>query len=905
MNVTPQEGLSVTDLLSEMSVDPDLGLSEAEVLRRRESFGENVLQATGGISKWKILLKQFQDLMVLILLFATVLAFVSWWLGGAEGLPADAIIILAIVIANAGLGFTQEFRAEKIIQELQAATSSRAHVIRDGLAKEICTSKVVPGDIVTLGEGDLVPADIVLVTASHLMTNESLLTGESVPVAKNLGPVNSDRAIHERENEVFAGTVVTGGAARGLVAKTGTETELGAIASSLATTSSVTTPLDQRLDKLGKQIGLGVLVLSVLIGATVLMVEGQFDSATLLRVGMFTVALAVAAVPEGLPAVLTISLSVGAKRLAAKNVLCRRMSAVETLGSVTRIVTDKTGTLTRNEMTARKLFASGEVVEISGNGYDLDGSLASQIAGSQELIECGVLASAGDLGEEDQRVIAIGDPMDASLLVLATKADLDWRDLRRRWEVVDELPFSSERARTSFLRACEGQHRIYLKGSPQVVLSLCSNQGAPLSEDILEGFREAEQGFGEEALRTLAFAIKNVEQAEDLEESEHDLQALGLVAFEDPPRAEVKEAVALCQAAGIQVLMCTGDHPTTARAIAQKVGLCGPDTSGVVVGTELRNWGDESFRNALKGATVCARFSPEQKLRLVDSLIEEGEVVAMTGDGVNDAPALKKVHVGVAMGRAGTAVAVEASDIVLTDDNFTSIVAAIQEGRSVFQNIQRFIAFLFSGNFGVVLAIFVGTLLAGAFDLRHEGLILLPLSAAQILWMNLVTDGPPAVAFALGKGSKSVMDVPPRDPEDDLLEQRNWGLVFFTGVVLAGLFLLLLDLPYAGGIWTLTNLDPIYARTLAFYGLVTARLSNAFNFLDLRQGLSLEGLKSNPILIWSVLGSWLATLVLVSVPSFAGFFGMSPLSLDHVALLTIALPPLAIIPAQLAKRVWN
>jgi P-type Ca2+ transporter type 2C len=888
--------LNVDELLKQLATDPETGLSESDVRKRQEQFGPNQFQEGEPISPWAILVRQFQDLMVLILLIATGVAFGSWWLEGAEGIPSDGIVILAIVIANAILGFSQEYQAERTIEELQKSTAAKARVVRDGQEKTLEQSELTLGDIVLLGEGDRVPADLILIRSSHLQANESMLTGESVPVAKKVGPVEKDAPLGDRLCEVYAGTTITAGEGRAAVVQIGSNTEIGNIATSLGGTTSESTPMERRLNKLGKQIGWGVLALSVIIGATVLIVEGNTDLSTLSRVAMFSVALAVAAVPEGLPAVLTVSLSAGARRLAGQNAVARRMAAVETLGSVTTIVTDKTGTLTHNQMTVRKLFTGDEVIEVTGDGYSSEGKLTDTSGPVMDLVRCGVMANKGSLEKDEEgHTQAVGDPMDAALLVLAEKAGIDWREVRKEEEIVSEAPFSSDRARVSILRKSKNDATLYVKGAQEVVIER--------SVGVTNGqrFQQAEIEFADDALRTLAFGKKEgADEGKEAVDQEEGFTLIGLAAFEDPPREEVKPALEKCRKAGIRVIMCTGDHPATATAIARKVGLA-DENEQAVTGSELAKMSDEEFDQQMTERHVLARVSPDQKLKVVESLIRQGEVAAMTGDGVNDAPALKKVHVGVSMGKSGTAVAVEASDLVLMDDNFTTIVKAIEEGRSVFNNVQRFIAFLFSGNFGVVTAMFLGTIMAGIFDLRFEGDILLPLTAAQILWMNLVTDGAPAVAFALGRGAGEVMDQPPRDPQAPILDRGSWLLVGWTGTVLAAIFLFVLDVLYAGGLWTFATDSHEYAQSAAFYTLVTARLLNAFNFLDLHGSVFSAKTWKNKYVPGACLFSWLLTLGVIFFPPAANMFGLVPLSMHHLTILTLSAPLLVLIPAETYK----
>lgn len=889
--------IEADELVKQLETDVSKGLSAGEVEKRKEQFGPNQFQESEPISPWAILVNQFKDLMVLILLIATGIAFASWWLEGAEGFPSDGVVILAIVVANAILGFSQEYQAERTIEELQKSTAAKAKVVRDGKEMTVEQSELTLGDIVTLHEGDKVPADLILLKASHLQANESMLTGESVPVSKEVGPVEQDAPLDARLCELYAGTTITAGEGRAVVVQIGSETEIGNIATSLGGTVSESTPMERRLNTLGKQIGWGVLALSIIIGATVLIVEGNTELSTLSRVAMFSVALAVAAVPEGLPAVLTVSLSAGARRLAGQNAVARRMAAVETLGSVTTIVTDKTGTLTHNQMTVRKLYTEDGVLEVTGDGYSSEGEIKGLNEQAKELIHCGVMANSGSLEEDEKgHTQAVGDPMDAALLVLAEKADMDWKALRGSEESLSEAPFSSERARISVLRKTDEGAVLYVKGATDVV--------AERSEGLKdrEALQQAEMEFADEALRTLAFAKRTgADSSKEAVEQEESLQLLGLAAFEDPPREEVKLALEKCRKAGIRVVMCTGDHPATAAAIARKVGLTEADEEALT-GRQMKELSDEEFDKAMRERHVLARVSPDQKLKVVDSLIRQGEVAAMTGDGVNDAPALKKVHVGVSMGKAGTAVAVEASDLVLMDDNFATIVKAIEEGRSVFNNVQRFIAFLFSGNFGVVTAMFIGTIMAGIFDLRFDGDILLPLTAAQILWMNLVTDGAPAVAFALGKGAGEVMGRPPRDPQAPILERRSWMLVAWSGLILAAIFLFILDVLYAGGVWTFATDSHGYAQSAAFYTLVTARLVNALNFLDLEGSVFKAGTWSNKFVPAACVFSWILTLGVIFFPPAAKMFGLEPISMHHLLLLTLAVPPAVIIPAEAFKK---
>lgn len=886
---------TVEQACQQLQTDPVQGLSAEEAAARLDREGPNELEAAEPISAWKIFLSQFQDLMVLILIAAAGVALLSWYLEGARGLPSDALIVAAIVVLNAALGFVQEYRAERTLQELKRVTSARAQVIRGGQALSLERSELVPGDLVQLAEGDKVPADLLLVEAQRLKVDESLLTGESLAVTKSVGPAPEGTPVADRRGSAFAGTTVTSGRGSGLVVATGAKTELGGIATSLASTDAEKTPLEVRLDKLGKQIGWAVLAISVVVGGTILLVERATSAQAMVHVLLFAVALAVAAVPEGLPAVLTVSLSIGARRLAKRRAVVRRMAAVETLGSVTVIVTDKTGTLTHNQMTVTAVYCGGSEIAVSGQGYEKEGALEKPA--DELLLLAGVLANSARLEVSEGKRQALGDPTDAALLVLAEKAGLDWQKLQSEHRQLAEVPFTSERRRVSSLREFRGGRWLFCKGSLETL--------AELSRDPDPALKEVEARFSARGLRALALAARELPpeaNVDDLEIEERDMTLLGLVAMGDPPREEVPDAVAECHQAGIRVIMLTGDHPATARAIAEQVGIVQPEHPDVSTGRDVEAADDAELDRRLDRCSVFARVSPQDKLRIAERLVARGEVVAMTGDGVNDAPALKKVHVGVAMGKAGTAVAVEASDLVLLDDNFGTIVTAIRLGRGVYHNVQKFIAFLFSGNVGVVLAMFLGTILAGIFNLRVGVELLLPLTAAQILWMNLVTDGAPAVAFSLGREQPDVMKEPPRRPQDPILSRSLWGYLMVTGCAICALLLAVLDASYQGGWFTVHDHDYHYARTAGFYTVVTARLFNALNFRQLPASfLGAEFWRDLSVPL-ACLASWGMTLAAIYFAPLSEMFGLLPLQTDHLLRLTL-LALTVLVPGWLYCRI--
>lgn len=907
----PQDShsLPLEEVAARLKTDLKEGLSSEQRSQRLAHFGPNQLKLADPISPWKILFSQFTDLMVLILMVAAAIALLAWKLEGAHGFPADAFIIGAILVFNGVLGFVQEYRAEQMMAKLkEVAASSNLRVISAGQSLEVDRLDLVPGDLVKLEEGDRVPADCVLVKADRLQVNESMLTGESLPVCKKVGQVQPDAPLDARLGSLFAGTSITAGSATALVVSTGNHTELGRLAKVLVSTESEQTPLQRRLAYLGKQIGWGVLIIAVFVGITVLLMEGKTDTLTLTRVLMFSVALAVAAVPEGLPAVMTVALSIGTRRLAVEKAVVRKMSAVETLGSVTVIVTDKTGTITHNQMTVRSIFLEGQRIEVSGEGYEAGGSIqASPSPTLARLLTAGALASSGDMVVKNQRRTPLGDPVDASLLILAEKGGLAWSDLRKEWPELSKEPFTSERARKSSLRRHKDEPatvRLFVKGSLDALLQrsrsiLWEGQSQSLDDSIRQRLLEMEEDYARLGLRVLAIAEAQGNPEQEAGEQEEQLLLLGLVALGDPPRSEARQAIESCRAAGIRVIMATGDHPATAAAIAQQVGLAGPEAQPTT-GPELENLTPEEVSGRVAECNVFARVSPAAKLRLVENLLRQGEIVAMTGDGVNDAPALKKVHVGVAMG-SGTAVAIEASQIVLLDDNFATIVKAVTGGRRVYRSVQKFIAFLFSGNLGVVLAMFIGALMAGIFKLSDNQGLLLPLTAGQILWMNLAVDGAPAVAFALARTREDVMHEPPRSPHTPILTRDLWFYLIFCGTFVALALLTVLDLLYQGGIFTLHSHDSVYARTAAFYMVVCTRLCNAFNFQHLPESVFRKGAFTDPWVPGACLFSWLLTLAVIYVPPLQSGFGLAALDLNLLVILTV-LSPLVLVPGEIYKR---
>ena len=761
--------------LGQLGTSEETGLGTAEALRRLSQYGPNELQAADTASAWSILLEQFKNVLIVILLVAVVLSLIL-------GETVEAIAIAVIVMFAAVLGFVQEYRAERALEALRELAAPTAEVIRDGDQAQIPSGDIVPGDIVLLRTGDKVPADSRLIQAANLKVDEAALTGESVSVEKQTRPIESEGTpLADRTNMVYAGTAVTYGRGRAVVVETGMHTEFGRIAGLLTTIERSRTPLQDNLDQLGgvlTKTALGVVILIAGVGV----VRGLPP----LEMLIFGIALAVAVVPEALPAVVTISLAIGVQRMAKRNSLVRRLPAVETLGSVTVICSDKTGTLTRDEMTVRRVFTSERLFTVSGAGYSPEGGFsvgedAVEPAGSLRiLLEGGALASDASLVQhqpEDSdrsefRWVIRGDPTEGALVVAAAKAGLHKSELDSHWPRIHEIPFSSETKRmTTVHREPSGRRVAYTKGAPEIVLESCTrllkeDGTAPLSQEGRVSVLREAGAMADDALRVLALAYKPDSTSDDYQQ---DLTFVGLFGMIDSPRPEAKAAIATCRHAGIRAIMITGDHPTTAGAIGRELGLL--TDGGVVTGPELDAMSDSELERQLPGLSVFARVSPEHKLRIVSILQAQGECVAMTGDGINDAPALRKADVGIAMGIAGTDVTREAADMTLTDDNFASIIAAVEEGRGVYDNIKKYLMYLLSSNLGEILLLAVATLLGWP----------IPLSAVQILYVNLATDGLPAVALAVDPPDPDLMDRRPRNARSGIFTRPIVTLMVVGG----------------------------------------------------------------------------------------------------------------------------
>ncbi len=838
------------------------GLTAAQAQERLTRVGPNELEQGQKVSALHILAAQFKNVLIVILLAATGLSV-------AMGHGLESLVIAVIVLFAVGLGFVQEFRAERALESLRAMAAPSATVLRDGLEVKLPARDVVPGDIVLLHTGDRVPADARLLEAVNLKAEEAALTGESVAVDKHAQPLEGELSVGDRKNVVHAGTVLTYGRGKAVVVATGMQTEFGRIAQLLATVEPSKTPLQKNLDRVGSALAkLALVVVAVIVAL------GLFRGQPFVEMFLFGIALAVAVVPEALPAVVTISLALGVQRMVKRNALIRKLHAVETLGSTTIICSDKTGTLTRDEMTATKLFVGGHVVHVSGAGYQPVGAFThdgSPVEGPalHALLEGGALASDAQLVEalEDGKAKGTwhitGDPTEGALVVAAAKKGLVKEALDLQWPRVAEEPFSSDTKRMATLHHKEGAHRLYVKGAPEVLLDACTHvltdEGAvPLDAAWKERTLAAAQQFAQDALRVLAITQKD---ATSLADAKGGLTLVGLVGMMDPPRAEVFDAIRTCEAAGIRAVMITGDHPQTAEAVAKELGLL--RGGRVVSGKELDGWDDAQLSKEVDTIDVFARVSPAHKLRVVTALQANGQVVAMTGDGVNDAPSLRKADIGIAMGITGTDVSRDAAAMTLTDDSFASIVAAVEEGRRVFGNIKKYLMFLLSSNIGEI-GLMAGTALFG---------LPLPLSAVQILYVNLATDGLPALALAVDP------------PEGDLMQRRprNAKVGIFTRPVV----LLMLT----GGVWsTLVNVG-LFAWTTHSGRPLAEAMSMTFVSLVLIQFFKAYNYRSDRLSVWKrpFANKWLNLAVgwelvllvaLLYVPFLQRLFGTFPLTVE-------------------------
>ncbi len=873
----PWHALPVAEVVRALEVDPKAGLPHDEAARRLSRYGPNRLETVRKERWFVVLARQFTDVLIFILMVAAAISF-------AVGELGDALTILAIVVLNGILGFVQEWKAEQAMEALQRMLSPQARVIRDGAEQVIDATQLVPGDVVVLSIGDRVPADARLIEAINLKVDESALTGESLSVHKDAKPVREDAPLAERRSMVWMGTNVTNGQARGVVVATGMATEFGRIAHLTQSIEQEKTPLQRKLAVLGKQLG----VLSLAISVVVALVGWLFGK-PLLEMFLTGVSLAVAVVPEGLPAVVTITLALGIRAMIRRRALLRRLQAAETLGAATVICTDKTGTLTKNEMTVVKIRLPSGEVDVTGVGYDPAGHFEQngkkidyhERPDLLALLEAGLRCNHARIVKGKEGWYEVGEPTEAALVTAAYKA---WMSPDDDADHVSEFSFNSARKRmTVIVKRPEGL-TAYVKGAPEVILERCTrildgDTERELTDADRKAFTEAYTQMAEQGLRTLALARRKLPAHLPLDDEavERELTLLGVVGIIDPPRPEAPQAVALCRTAGIRVLVITGDAAPTALAVARSIGL---SPRRALTGSDLNTLDDDALREALREEVLFARTTPEHKLRIVRLLQAGGDVVAMTGDGVNDAPALKQADIGIAMGMRGTDVAKSAADMILTDDNFASIVGAVEEGRRQYDNIQKFVRYLLSSNTGEVIAIFVNILLGGP-------LILLPV---QILWMNLVTDGMTAVALGMEPAEKGIMERPPRAATEPILNRSGIVMILILGAYIGAGALWLFHHYLASGVADAA----VAAQTVAFTGIILLEKMNVFNYRSLRAPLSVIGFFSNP---W-VLGAWTLTVGLqvcaVYVPFLQNALHTVPLRLEDWGLILLVAAPILV-----------
>ena len=907
-----------SQLAAALGVDLADGLSAADADARLSRFGPNRLEESKRVPEWKKFLAQFANPLIYLLLAAIVVSVVAWAIDREEAAPYDAIVIAAIVLVNAVLGYVQEARAEQAVVALQRRAAATAGVVRGGQPERVPAEEVVPGDVLLLEEGDAVAADARLLEALSLTVSEASLTGESEAVLKDTAPLAGEVELGDRVNMVFSGTAVARGRGRAVVTATGMATEMGNVARLLGETVEQPTPLQREVDGIGRMLGIAVVLIAGVVVGAILLTSDLRTASDVVSVMLIGVSLAVAAVPEGLPAVLSVVLALGVQRMARRNAIVKKLSSVETLGSASVVCADKTGTLTKNEMTIVKVVTGSGDVDVGGSGYRPEGTLAADgqplddgvlLDEVHSVLAAGSLANDAVLREEEGAWTIQGDPTEAAFLVAEAKVEGLPAARRARFERVGEIPFTSERRLMTTLQLDaerENAIAVVTKGAPDVLLARCTEErvagevrslGNARRREIL---RDAER-LGDLALRTLAVAYRPLPAGMPTlsdESVEQELVYLGLVGLIDPPRPEAAPAIAESHSAGLRVVMITGDQPHTAAQIAADLGI-GARGSRVVSGREFEALDGEARVAAGREVAVYARVAPEHKLRIVESLHADEQVVAMTGDGVNDAPALKAADIGVAMGRGGTDVAREAADMILADDNFATIVSAIREGRGIFANIRKFLRFLLSSNIGEVLTMFFGVVLADALGLDSAGeTIAVPLLATQILWINLLTDGAPALALGMDAPPSDVMRRPPRRPTDRMLDKQMWIGIAWVGTVMATVTLLALDLRLPGGV--VGNSGGITkARTMAFTTLVLAQLFNCFNARSDRTS-AFHRMFTNAYLWGAIALSALLQVAVVELRFLNTAFHTTPLGADEW-LICVGLASVVLLAVELKK----
>ncbi|WP_106461099.1 cation-translocating P-type ATPase [Anaerococcus sp. Marseille-P3915] len=875
---------SINEIVKKHGTDPKRGLTSSEASARLEKYGPNMIESSNKKSVWKKIFEQIADPMVLLLIAA---AIVSAFTGDA----IECAIIIAIVVINAIMSIIQEGKAEDSVAALQKMSSPEATVIRDGKRGHVKAEDLVPGDIVVLETGDIIPADMRLIETSNLKIDESSLTGESVAVEKDASfTTNEDVGIGDRENYAHSSSIVTYGHGIGLITGTGSNTEIGKIATSLDEVEDKDTPLQNQLKKLSKVLAILVIVVCIAVFAVGYLRGG----ADLLENFMIAVSLAVAAIPEGLTAVVTIVLSIGMNRMAERKAIVKNLLSVETLGSTTAICSDKTGTLTQNEMTITKIYTNDKEYEVEGSGYKPEGDIRDEekevVDGDDQiklLMTIASLCNDANLIRDGEEYKITGDPTEGAMLTFAEKWNINQEDLNEKHPRIQEIPFDSTRKMMTTFHELDGKYYAMTKGAPDVIMK---NSSKILIDGNLIEFSDAKRkeladennDLASQALRVMAYAFKPLESLDtDLttENIEHDMVFVGLTGMIDPPRPEARAAVAECHASGIDVIMITGDYFETALAIAKDLGIA-DSRDQAMQGSELNDKTDAEIREIVKTKRIFARVSPENKTQLVKALQENDEIVAMTGDGVNDAPAIKNADIGISMGITGTDVAKDASDMILVDDNFATIVNAVEEGRVIFSNIKKFVSFLLSCNIAEVLIVFISILLG----------LPSPLTPIQLLWLNLVTDAFPALALGVEPAEPGLMEEPPRDPRQSIISgdvKTNLILqsIYITIAVLAA---------YIVGLKWIFPDSIEGAHTMVFATLITSELLRSFSVRSTKYTLKELGFTTNPNLIKAVLLSFSLLLVVMYVPVLTELFEIVSFTWEWIPVLVLSLIPLVL-----------
>ncbi len=890
----------IEEALIDLNVDPGEGLNDEEAELRLNKYGSNELKEEKGTTFLSKLVAQFSDFLVLILIGAAIVS-------ATMGESRDAIVILVVVVINALLGIYQEGKAEKALDALKKMTSPDAKVVRAGKTVVIPAHTLTPGDIVLLDAGDIVPADLRLIESSNLKIEEASLTGESVPVEKKASEVHKDESpLGDRHNMAYMSTIVISGRGKGLVVSTGHDSEIGKIATMIQSLDDEATLLQKRLNQLGKMLGMTTIGICAIVFGI-----GIFQGREIFEMLMIAISLAVAAIPEGLPAIVTIVLAIGMNRMVKRHAIVKKLLAVETLGCTTVICSDKTGTLTQNEMTVTKAYVDNEIIDITGTGYEpkgefkINGNKISEdlFDNFKTLLTMGVLANDAQLEKTDGVYKIIGDPTEGTLVTLAGKADITNEDMNKSFPRIEEIPFDSDRKMmTTFHKNFIPQKIVsFTKGAPDIIISKCDfikdgDEILPFTYDMKKEVLRVNGRFAKNALRVLAFAYKKYEELpNDISPNsiETNMIFVGLVGMIDPPRPEVKEAIELCKQAGINTVMITGDYRDTALAIAKSLDMA-ETKNQTMTGAEINNISDEELKEAVKKIKIFARVSPEHKVRIISALKANGNIAAMTGDGVNDALALKKSDIGVSMGITGTDVAKKTADLILTDDNFASIVSAVEEGRVIFDNVRKFVYFLLSCNIGEILLVFVSILLN----------LPVPLIPIQLLWLNLVTDSFPALALGVEKGDPNIMNQKPRNPGEPIVNRK-----MITGIALQSIVIAIASLSaYWWGINRYGTDNILEARTVTFATLILSELLVAFSTRSSKYTALEVGIFSNKKLVQGVSFSFLLMLMVIYIPFLNPIFSTFPLGLSEWEIIL----PLAFIPLLLgeitklfARQAWR